>query len=149
MFQPPPLLPLTHLPSLGWFHVFAFTFISSLSSFFFGSLSFLFCTLLLEVPSLNLHSHSFYPFSCRFFSSELILKMVGSVPRRTSQDTFWKTKPEVSWLHGFVAYLSVHFMKPRNLSTWFHGFMTYLHRWTEGNLCRFHGFVHSISGTSR
>ena len=43
-----PTLPLLHLPCAGWFHVFAFPFlsISSLSSFFFASLSFLFCNLL-------------------------------------------------------------------------------------------------------
>ena len=43
-----PTPPLLHLPCAGWFHVFAFPFlsISSLSSFFFASLSFLFCNLL-------------------------------------------------------------------------------------------------------
>ena len=52
---------------------------------------------------------------------------LGSVPRKTSRGPFWKTKPEVPWFHGFMTYLSVHSMKPRNLSTCFCGFISYIH----------------------
>ena len=68
---------------------------------------------------------------------------------------FWKTKPEVSWFHGFIAYICSWLIWAARCQqgSWFHGFVVYLsmhsldREMSTGSLISwFHSFMQSISG---
>ena len=56
-----------------------------------------------------------------------IMKPV-SIPRKKNCDAFLKTKPEVSWFHGFIAYICSWLIWAARCQqgSWFHGFVVYL-----------------------
>ena len=78
-----------------------------------------------------------------------------SIPRKKNCDAFLKTKPEVSWFHGFIAYICSWLIWAARCQqgSWFHGFVVYLsmhsldREMSTGSLVSwFHSFMQSISG---